>query len=299
MLISEVPERARKYFEVVNGYAEKLIINGKPVKIIEDFTLEPYNHQWFLSLRCFELSGVELETQDRFSTIALLTILDNSDIGYCLKRDGTAYAEATLTLDDYIKILPFIQKLGLRLVSTHIHSSSPLIYRLLRDYASAYQYSPTYLDPSEVKKIFGRGFNPYADSALSYWKRHRYGWITYPKMSVADDNKIIIELSSHSDRVTVEFRILKLHKTSVIKRFLLFIITWYIFESRLPKQYLRQHLLKTVEIISRIDNKTLRKISLENLIKKIEQFENEILNRYDFYFKIGDRELFKPVYRRL
>ena len=296
MLGMEIPRKARRFFITDSDGVVRVIIGDKTTEIVSEFWLETYSHEWFLLSRCFELSGIELETQDYYSTVVLATVLNSFNIDYNLKRDGTAHAEFTLELREFLKISGLIEKLNIRLVSSHLHSSSPLIYWLLREYAEKYKFIHSFLTSPEVKRIFGRGFNSYAEDLICYWKYNRYGFITYPRMT-SEDDKIFIELSSHSDRPTVEFRLPRLNTTVTVKRFLLFVLLWYIFETRLPKQFLRQPLLKAIETVNNIDSKTLRRIKLETLLQKVRQFENECLKQYKFFFKIGEQEI-EPVFYR-
>ena len=195
------PETEEYYGLVfINGWPY-IVTNGIRFELVKTYYVADYEHDWKQESRPINHAGIEVETQDGFTTNILVSILEGAGVRYELTADGTANAEVKMSLIDWAKILAYI-KPTMRFESTHVHFSNSSCYE-------TFEWLVKHVDDINPK-IFGRRFR----ESYAYYSKHpvkakdsRYAWVTFPDWGVLPGGDIFVDVEYDDERVTVEFRL--------------------------------------------------------------------------------------------
>jgi hypothetical protein len=223
-----------------------LTANGEMVPFVVPTNYRSYGHNFVPRVKRLPRSGVEIETDNYFTTAVVYSLTRHVRKRYShrnIKFDGSLNdggLEFLMNLSTWIKILPHIKQ-SLRFQSTHVHfSSRPLLAyfcalvesqdkpfpSLFIDLYDDWGYErdedemierfnqTTFADACNV--VFGRYFNGYATPFLRNYRYDRYAFITVPKYEEISKNNFSIK----SGRITVEIRITKLISMKTMIHFL-------------------------------------------------------------------------------
>lgn len=226
-----------------------LITNGEMVPFVVPENHQDYGHNYKKRIHRLPRSGIEVETDNRFTTAVVFSLIHYIRKRYShhnLKFDGSLNdggLEFLMNFSTWIKILPHI-KPSLRFQSTHIHFSTiPLLTYFITlharqnvPFASLFVdlyddwgderdedemieslNETTFADACNV--VFGRYFNGYATPFLRNYRYDRYAFITVPEYEEISKNNFLIK----SKRITIEIRITKLTNLETTIRFLKFL----------------------------------------------------------------------------
>jgi hypothetical protein len=224
-----------------------LTANGEMVPFVvpENHRVQSYGHNYSKRIKRLPRSGIEVETDNRFTTAVVYSLTRHVRKRYShrnIKFDGSLNdgLEFLMNLSTWIKILPYIKQ-SLKFQSTHIHFSTiPLLTYFITlharqnvPFASLFVdlyddwgderdedemierfNQTTFADACNV--VFGRYFNGYATPFLRNYRYDRYAFITVPKYEEISKNNFSIK----SGRITVEIRITKLISMKTMIHFL-------------------------------------------------------------------------------
>lgn len=230
-----------------------LTTNGEMIPFTVPENHQSYGHNYNKRIKRLPHSGIEVETDNRFTTAVVFSLVNHIRKRYShrnIKYDGSLNSgglEFLMDLSTWIKILPYI-KPSLAFQSTHIHFSTiPLLAYFTALNAS--QDEPfaslfvdiyddwgdergedeiiecfnetTFADACNV--VFGRLFNSYATPFIRKYRYDRYAFVTVPEHEIfMDCNKNNFSVKK-SERITAEIRITKLTSMETMIYFLRFL----------------------------------------------------------------------------
>lgn len=226
-----------------------LTANGEMVPFVVPENHQDYGHNYRKKIYRLPRSGIEVETDNRFTTAVVYSLTRHVRKRYShrnIKYDGSLNAgglEFLMDLSSWLKILPYVKQ-SLQFQSTHVHFSSlPLLAYFCalvesqdEPFASLFVdlyddwgderdedemieslNETTFADACNV--VFGRYFNGYATPFLRNYRYDRYAFITVPEYEIFMNNFSV----KKSERITVEIRIAKLTNLETTIRFLKFL----------------------------------------------------------------------------